>query len=178
MHDALIHRHRPLLVVFILLSPILLVPSYLCFGKPPRQVSQSDRGPQALAYALAEHRIVTSPEEIEQLAGTDAEGTTMLDLKRVAEMFSMRTTGMRLSQEELESYVERGHEVLTFVNHDHYVWVKRMHPMEVVVKDRSPGFQFIPSEQWYRMWFESKHGNTPTPDQGRGLCLVLLPPTR
>ncbi|MEK7856479.1 MAG: cysteine peptidase family C39 domain-containing protein [Acidobacteriota bacterium] len=126
-------------------------------------------GPDALSAALAEFKVEASPKKIAELAGTDSQGTTMLGLKQAAESLGMKAVGLRLSQKEMESYVQRGAAVIAFVNGDHYVWIKNIHPRGVVIKDAEPGFQFIPYEKWYPMWlsperqsngFESKDGKT------------------
>ena len=141
----------------------------------PRHAHFNDCGPEALSAALAERQVSVAPEKIAELAGTDATGTTMLGLKRAAEALGVKAQGMRLSQAELESYVEWGYGVIAFVHRNHYVWVRRIHPKGVVLKDVGPGFHVIPHEQWYAMWFESKRGKPPAPEEGRGLCLVLAP---
>jgi len=132
-------------------------------------------GPDALSAALAEFKIQASPEKIAQLAGTDAQGTTMLGLKRAAESLGTKAVGLRISQKELESHVKQGAGVIAFVNGDHYVWVKNTHPRGVVIKDAEPGFQFVPFDEWYPMWFESKGGKTPADEKGRGICLIVVP---
>lgn len=132
-------------------------------------------GPDALSFALAEFKIDAPPAKIAQLAGTDSQGTTMLGLKQAAELLGAQAVGMRLTQAEMEKYVKQGAGVIAFVNGNHYVWVKNVYPRGVVVKDIQPGFQFIPSEKWYPMWFEAKGGKTPAADQGKGACLIVYP---
>lgn len=132
-------------------------------------------GPDALSAALAEFKIQAPPEKIAQLAGTDGSGTTMLGLKHAAETLGVKAVGLRLSQKELESYVKQGVGVIAFVNGDHYVWVKNIHPRGVVIKDIQPGFQFVPYEQWYSMWFEIKSGKMVPAEKGRGVCLIVVP---
>jgi hypothetical protein len=55
------------------------------------------------------------------------------------------------------------------------VWIKNTHSRGVIIKDSQPGFQFIPYEKWYPMWFESKDGKTPAAEKGRGVCLIVHP---
>ncbi|MCI0628990.1 MAG: cysteine peptidase family C39 domain-containing protein [Acidobacteria bacterium] len=132
-------------------------------------------GPDALSAALAEFKIEAPPKKIAELAGTDSQGTTMLGLKQAAESFGTKAVGLRLSQKELESYVQKGAGVIAFVNGDHYVWIKNAHPRGMVVKDAQPGFQFIPFEKWYPMWFEAKGGKIPDANSGHGVCLIVYP---
>jgi len=132
-------------------------------------------GPDALSAALAEFKIEATPKKIAELAGTDPSGTTMLGLKQAAESLGTKAVGLRLSQKEMESYVKQGIGVIAFVNGDHYVWVKNTHPRGVVIKDTQPGFQFVPFEKWYPMWFEAKGGKVPDTNSGHGTCLIVYP---
>lgn len=132
-------------------------------------------GPDALSAALAKFNIDASPLKIAQLAGSDVEGTTMLGLKQAAESLGTKATGVRLSQEELESHLKHGASIIAFVNQNHFVWVKEIRRQGVLVKDATSEFQIIPFEKWHSMWFEAKDGNTPLSQEGLGLCLVLYP---
>jgi ABC-type bacteriocin/lantibiotic exporter with double-glycine peptidase domain len=128
-------------------------------------------GPDALSAALADLSIEAPADRVAKIAGTDGQGTTMLGLKEAAEAFGAKAVGLRLSQQEMESYFRKGAEVVAFVNGDHYVWVKNVHPRGVVIKDPSqPGFQFIPLERWHAMWMGD--GGK---ERGRGVCLVVYP---
>lgn len=132
-------------------------------------------GPDALAAALAQFKIRVTSSQIAQLAGTDLSGTTMLGLKHAADTLGTKSVGLRLSQRELEAYVNQGAGVIAFVNGNHYVWVKNTRPQGVVIKDAQPELQFVALEKWYPMWFESTDGKTPDPESGRGVCLVIFP---
>lgn len=133
----------------------------------------NDCGPQALAAALREYRINALPESIAALAGTDAEGTTMLGLRDAAVALGVKAEGMRLSYSGLESRLDGGASAIAFVNRDHYVWIKKLHPLGLVVKDVAPGFKFYSKSDWCRIWFEDAGD---AEEKGEGLCLVLSPP--
>ncbi len=133
----------------------------------------NDCGPQALVALLAEYRIRTSPESVALLAGTDAEGTTMIGLKRVVESHGITCDGMRLRADQLRAKLEEGHGVIAFVNGDHYVHVKNAHSLGFVVKDRDPGYRFVPMDEWGKIWFDDPDDAV---TNGEGMCLVLAPP--
>lgn len=132
-------------------------------------------GPEALSAVLAELKVEASSQRIAELSGTDSEGTTMLGLKRAAEALGLKAMGSRLTQSELEAHLKRGSGIIAFVNGNHYVAIKGVHPKGVVIKDTQPGFQFVPYDKWSAMWFERKGGRIPSIEEGRGICLVVYP---
>lgn len=135
--------------------------------------AKNDCGPQALSGLLKEYGIRTTPESIAAIARTNAEGTTMLGLRDAAVALGVKAEGMRLSYAGLESRLSSGEGAIAFVNRDHYVWIKKTHPLGLVVKDVSPGFRFFKKEEWSRIWFEDPEEGV---SDGEGLCLVITPP--
>lgn len=162
----------------IALGSLLVVAGLYVTAHPSLTTSRTDLedcGPQALAGLLADHYHMTpSADAIATLAGTTSAGTTMLGLKRAAAALGIQADGMRLTMSELTGYVERGHGAIVFVNGDHYVWVKRLHPDGVVIKDTGPGFQFVPHATWARMWLDDRAAPG-DPDGARGVSLILEP---
>jgi ABC-type bacteriocin/lantibiotic exporter with double-glycine peptidase domain len=58
-------------------------------------------GPECLARVCEHYGIKTTPKEIARLAGTTAEGTTMLGLAQAAETKGLQAKGMLLGWQEL-----------------------------------------------------------------------------
>jgi len=68
---------------------------------PPDSHAQAMCGPECLARVLKHYGIEAAPRELARLAGTTAEGTTMLGLARAAETKGLQAKGMLLGWQEL-----------------------------------------------------------------------------
>jgi len=75
--------------------------SVLCEEARPDPHPQAMCGPECLARVCGHHGIKTTPKEIARLAGTTAEGTTMLGLAQAAETKGLQAKGMLLGWQEL-----------------------------------------------------------------------------
>ena len=138
--------------------------------------SRNTCGPEALAAAFASAHIQVDAAKLAKAAGTDEEGTTMLGLKNAAEALGAKAVGLRLHRKELADFVREGALVIAFVNKDHYVWVRGIHPQGVVIKDNRPGFRFVESKQWNEMWLGIAQDSIQDPDYEKGIVLVVYPP--
>ena len=67
----------------------------------PDPHAQAMCGPECLARVLKHYGIEAAPREIARLAGTTAEGTTMLGLAQAAETKGLQAKGMLLGWQEL-----------------------------------------------------------------------------
>jgi len=97
-----------------------LLPKSTPLPSVPQPVRDADCGPRALALVCQRLGVSTSVEQLGQLAGTTAKGTSMEGLAHAANTVGLKTEGVQVSREALS---EVPMPALAWVNDNHYIAV-------------------------------------------------------
>ncbi len=130
--------------------------SFLIVGWQPvqggniiRQAGKSDCGPAALMNVFKHYGIKASFKEIETIAGINAEGTSMLGLKRMAELKGLNARGWKYIWSD---FLEARKPVIAFVRGNHYVVIEKANEDYVQMIDPAIGRLKMKSKKFKRIW--------------------------
>lgn len=114
------------------------------------QEGESDCGPAALMNVFQKYGIESSLEEIELIAGTTEEGTSMLGLKQMAELKGLKATGWKYTWEDFSKTTLP---VIAFVRSNHYVVVDSIYENgDLIIIDPARGRLKMSARKFKRIW--------------------------
>lgn len=118
------------------------------------QEEKNDCGPAALMNIFQYHGIVSTLDDIKEIAGTTDNGTSMLGLKRAAENKGLNAQGWDYTWEDFRQIVLP---TIAFVNGDHYVVVLKFTPYgDLIIIDPAKGLLEMNHNKFNKIW----HGET------------------
>ncbi|MEW6060452.1 MAG: cysteine peptidase family C39 domain-containing protein [Bacteroidota bacterium] len=100
------------------------------------QTKRNNCGPTALKMIFDYYNIPTSLDEIETNVGLTEKGTSMLALKKMAELKGLNAEGWRLT---LEDFLTKQFPMLLFVHNDHYIVADSVRNGEIFIRDPALG---------------------------------------
>lgn len=114
------------------------------------QQEHSDCGLAALANLFAHYGMETSLEEIKSNVETTEKGTSMLQLRQMAEIKGLKAQGWKYSWEDFQNTTLPA---IVFVRGNHYVVVESIHDDEsLVVVDPAIGRLRVSVRSFRRIW--------------------------
>jgi ATP-binding cassette subfamily B protein len=132
--------------------PFHLLPRRL--RRPPvvRQYDRADCGPAALLAVLRHHGGDACLVHVRELAGTDAQGTTLLGLARAAQALGFSARGARGGYDELRAERLPCVAHLALEGFSHYAVVYRMDGARVLLGDPAHGLTRMPRAAFEAAW--------------------------
>jgi len=114
------------------------------------QKGKSDCGPAALLYVFKHYGIKSTIEQIEAVAGTNEIGTSMLGLKKMAELKGLNAVGWKYTWGDFKS---KQLPVIAFVNGNHYVVVDSIiENRELIIIDPTRGRLKMNKQKFKKIW--------------------------
>jgi ATP-binding cassette subfamily B protein len=135
-------------------------------------------GPAALATVALHHGLRVSVARLREAAGTDLQGTSLEQLRAVAEQFGFMAAGGRAKEGALETMPLPAIAHLNDPPRGHFVVVHKVEAAEVLVADPAVGVVRLPREEFMRRWSRAVLLLAPSPefrpDGGRGGPLLQM----
>jgi ABC-type bacteriocin/lantibiotic exporter with double-glycine peptidase domain len=113
------------------------------------QTRDNNCGPAALKMIFDYYKIPSTIDEIERSIRLTDSGTTMLSLKRMAELKGLHSEGWRLT---LNDFVNTSFPLLLFVHNDHFVVADSVCNRIVFLRDPAIGKVRIPTRELPQIW--------------------------
>lgn len=114
------------------------------------QEGESDCGPAALMNVFQKYGIESSLDEIQLIAGSTVNGTSMLGLQQMAELKGLKATGWNYTWEDFRKTTLP---VITFVNSNHYIVVDSFYnDGDLRIIDPARGILKMSKRKFERIW--------------------------
>lgn len=133
-----------------------------------KQLDTMDCGPTCLKIIAQHYGRNYSLQNLREKCHITREGVSLLGICDAAELIGFRSTGVKITWEQLRDEVELP--CIVHWNQQHFVVVYKIHKGKVYVSDPAVGLLVYEEDAFFKSWLQS-HGTEPS----KGIALILEP---